>query len=178
VAGFIASLKVALTAWLKGTPAALLAGFVEITVGGEGEAGFVKNVHTKGVTSPLPAKFWAPVVIVPVYNVLGKRRAAGVKVAVPPAQVTVPGTAVVPGPVNVKVVAGELRVEHFIAALGLSGSVTKVTLMVVLMATPVALFAGLVEATEGVSCASKVQTKLFAMALPSRSLTPVVIVAV
>ena len=178
VMGFIASLKVADTLWLVGTPTALLTGFVEIIVGGVGGAGFVLNVQTKGKVSPLPARFWAPVVIVAVYTVLKARTAAGEKVAVAPAQLTVPGTAVAPGPVNVKVVAGELRVEHFIAALGLSESVAKVTLMVVLTATPVAPLAGLTETTEGISVVSKVQTKLFAMALPSVSWTPVVIVAV
>src|SRR5579859_69752 len=178
VAGFMASLKVAATFWLMGTPIALLTGLVEITVGGVGGAGFVLNVHTKGATSPLPARFCAPVVIVAVYTVLNASTAAGEKVAVAPAQLTVPGTAVAPGPVSVKVVAGELRVEHLIAALGLSESVAKVALMVVLTATPVAPLAGLTEATDGISVVSKCQIYASAMALPSASWTPVVIVAV
>ena len=47
VAGFIASLKVALTTWLMGTPVAPLAGIVETTVGGvvSGAVAVVK-VHT------------------------------------------------------------------------------------------------------------------------------------
>jgi hypothetical protein len=45
VAGVIATLKVALRAWLMGTPVAKLMGMVEMTVGGVG-AGAVKKVHT------------------------------------------------------------------------------------------------------------------------------------
>jgi hypothetical protein len=41
----------------------------------------------------------------------------GVKVATAPEQATVPVTEVVPGPVSVKVVAGDVRVEHFIDSL-------------------------------------------------------------
>jgi hypothetical protein len=45
VAGFIASLKVALRAWLMGTPVAPFTGTVEMIVGGVG-AGTVLKVHT------------------------------------------------------------------------------------------------------------------------------------
>jgi hypothetical protein len=59
----------------------------------------------------------------------------------------------------------------------------KVAVGFVLRATPVAPFAGVVELTVGrvvsrVVPALKVQTKLLAKALPAKSLTPVVIVAV
>src|SRR5450759_5776190 len=67
------------------------------------------------------------------------RFAAGVKVAVVPAQVTAPGTAVDPC-FKVKVVA--LIVEVVIATL-------KIAEMLLLTAVPVALFIGTVEVTVG-----------------------------
>jgi hypothetical protein len=69
-------------------------------------------------------------------------RLPGVKVATLPEQVTVPATGVVPGPVTVKVVAGDASVEHFIASLNLAVS-TCVRL------TPVAVFLGTVNTTAG-----------------------------
>jgi hypothetical protein len=54
---------------------------------------------------------------VAVNKVLVASRAAGVKVATVPVQLIVPATAVAPGPVTVKVVAGDVRVAQFIALL-------------------------------------------------------------
>ncbi len=45
-AGFMATLKVAVRAWLIGTPVAPLAGFVEVTVGGTAAPAVLK-LHTK-----------------------------------------------------------------------------------------------------------------------------------
>jgi hypothetical protein len=116
VAGFIASLKAAVSARLIGTLVLPVAGTVEMTVGGVG-AGTVLKLHTKALASPLPARSVAPVVIVAVNKVLVASRAAGVKVATVPVQLIVSATAVAPGPVTVKVVAGDVRVAQFIALL-------------------------------------------------------------
>jgi hypothetical protein len=63
VAHFIASLKVALSTWLMGTPVAPFTGIVDITAGiGE----IVVNVHTVLLASLVPARSSAPVVIVAV----------------------------------------------------------------------------------------------------------------
>jgi hypothetical protein len=80
--------------------------------------------------------------MVAVYNVLTVSPAPGVKVAMLPEQPTVPATAVVPGPANLKVVAGEASVEQVIASL-------KVALITWLTSTPVAVFTGTVEITTG-----------------------------
>src|ERR1700722_6091510 len=101
VAGFMASLNVAEIAVLTTTAVAPLAGIVETTVAG----GAVVNIHTKLAASAMPAGFFAPVVIVAVYEVLVVRTAVGVNVAVVPAKVTVPATGVAPGPVKVNVAA-------------------------------------------------------------------------
>jgi hypothetical protein len=77
---------------------------------------------------------------VAVYKVLTASAALGVKVATLPVQLTVPATAVVPGPVTVNVVAGDASVVQFIAWL-------KVTLSAWLTGTPVAVFTGTVEIT-------------------------------
>jgi hypothetical protein len=79
---------------------------------------------------------------VAVYKVLFTSGLDGVKITpVPlPVQLTVPATAVVPGPVTVNVVVE--RVEQFIALL-------NVALMGWLSRTPVAVFAGMVESTVG-----------------------------
>jgi hypothetical protein len=130
VAGFIATLKVAVRAWLMGTPVAPLAGMVKMTVGGVA-AGTDLKLHTKLLASALPARSIAPVVIVAVSTVLSGSRAAGVNVATVLVQLTVPATAVAPGPVTVKVVAGDWRVAQFIALL-------NDALSVVLGGTPVA----------------------------------------
>src|SRR5437879_9483234 len=86
VKGSIASLKVALMVRLIAPAVAPLAGTVELTVGGvvSGVAAVVK-LQPKSVTSALPARSLAPVVIVAVYAVRGARALAGVKVAVTPA---------------------------------------------------------------------------------------------
>ena len=70
------------------------------------------------------------------------RSAAGVNVAVEPEQLTVPATAVFPGPARVKVVAGDVSVAQFIASL-------KVALSAWVIGTPVAPFAATVLATVG-----------------------------
>jgi hypothetical protein len=78
----IASLKVALIIWLRGTSVAPFRGIVEITVGGAAcGAAPVVNVHTKLAAIAVPHRFVTPVVIVAVYFVLAKRLAFGVKVA-------------------------------------------------------------------------------------------------
>jgi hypothetical protein len=79
--------------------------------------------------------------MVAVYRVFTASAADGVKVATLPVQLTVPNTAVVPGPVKVKVVV--VSVEHFIASL-------KVALSTWLMGTAVAPFTGIVDMTVGV----------------------------
>jgi len=172
VAGSIAVLNVAETFWLMGTFVAPLTGIVAMTVGGAvlGAAPVVK-LHTKLAASALPGTLFAPVVIVAVKSVFAARLAAGVKVAVllPPKYVTVPATGVVPGPVTVNV--SGVIVAAFIASL-------KVAEIFVLVGTPVAPFAGLVEVTVGMLAVVKVQTKLLASALPAGSLAPVVIVPV
>src|SRR5207302_1555528 len=86
VNGSIASLKVALMVWLIGTTVAPLAGTVALTAGAvvSGVAPVVK-LQLMSVSSALPARSLAPVVIVAVYTVSGARLPAGVKVAVTPA---------------------------------------------------------------------------------------------
>jgi hypothetical protein len=74
--------------------------------------------------------------------VLNARLAAGVKVATAPEQLTVPATAVVPGPVTVNVVAGDASVEQVIASL-------KVAVSAWVTSTPVAVFTGTVAVTVG-----------------------------
>jgi hypothetical protein len=108
--------------------------------------------------------------MVAVYRVLTVSAAPGVKVAVLPEQPTVPATAVVPGPVTVKVV--DVRVAHFIVSL-------KVALITWATGTPVAPFTGTVEITAGIGVTVvKVHTVLLASPVPARSSAPVVIVAV
>ena len=82
---------------------------------------------------------------------------------------TTPATGVAPGPVSVKVPA--LMVVGFMASL-------KVAEIVVLTATAVAPFTGIVEATVGGGAVVKVHTKLAASGVPEGFLAPVVIVAV
>ena len=91
----------------------------------------------------VPAKSWAPVPMVAVYRVLTVSGAPGVNVATLPEQATVPATGVAPGPVSVKVVAGDASVAHFIAS-------SKVALRIWLRGTPVAPLTGIVETTAGV----------------------------
>ena len=66
----------------------------------------------------------------------------GVKVATVPEQLTVPATAVEPGPASVNAVAGEVRVAQFNALL-------KVALTNWFTGTPVAPSAGVVAVTAG-----------------------------
>jgi len=115
-----------------------------------------------------------PVVIVAVYRVVAARLLAGVKVPTLPEEVTVPETGVRPGPVIVKVVP--VIVAGSIASL-------KVAVVFPLMATPLAVSAGFVELTVGAVASAvvpvvKVHTLLATKALPARSVTAVVIVAV
>jgi uncharacterized protein (DUF58 family) len=113
-----------------------------MTVGGVG-AGSVKKLHTYLLAIAVPAKSWAPVLMVAVYRVLTVSGLPGVKVATLPEQATVPVTGVVPGPVTVKAVAGDASVAHFIASL-------KVALSTWLRGTPVAPLTGIVDITAGV----------------------------
>src|SRR5580704_13065494 len=134
----IASLNVAEIRVFTATPVAPLAGTVEITVGG---GVFVAvNVQTTLAARPAPVRSLAPVVIVAVYRVPLVRFAAGVNVAVVPAYVIMPATAVVPGPASVKVAA--LMVAAFMAALNVAetGELTN---------TPTAPLIGTVETTVG-----------------------------
>ena len=101
VAGFMASLKVAVIFWFMGTFMAPFAGFVAITVG----IVPVVNIHTTFAAKGFPAGFAAPVVIVAVYGVFGASNALGVKLAVVPEKVTTPFTITAPGPVTRKVEA-------------------------------------------------------------------------
>jgi hypothetical protein len=81
VAGFIAWLNVAvITAVLGQTRVELFGGVTEVTVG----IVPVVNVQMKLIAGALPAGSFTPVVMVPLYLVLGSRLAAGVNVAVVP----------------------------------------------------------------------------------------------
>jgi hypothetical protein len=169
VAGVIATLKAAVSAWFKGTFTAPFTGTVAITVGRAG-AGSVKKVHTYLLASGVPARSVAPVVIVAVYRVLNARLAPGVKVATAPAQPIVPGTWVTPGPVTVNAATG--NAAQFIASL-------KVALRTWPTGTSVAVFTGTVAITAGAGViVVNVQTLLTASGVPARSVAPVVIVAV
>ena len=143
VAGFIASLKVALTAWLVATPVTPLGvGTVEITVGAVG-AGTVRKFQAKLLAMGSPCVSKAPVVIVAVYKVLVASGLDGVKIATKPlpVQLTVPVTEPTgAGAATVNVVVE--RVEQLIALL-------NVALMGWLSRTPVALGDGIVETTVG-----------------------------
>jgi hypothetical protein len=150
---------------LTATAVAPLAGTVETTVAG----GAVVKVHTKFAARAAPVGSFAPVVTVAVNAVLVASTAPGVKFAVVPAKVTVPGTGVAPGPVTVNVAA--LIVAGFIASL-------NVAEIGVFTATAVAPLAGTVETTVGAGAVVKVHTKLAASAIPAGSFAPVVIVAV
>src|SRR5450759_1774302 len=96
------------------------------------------------------------------------RFAAGVKVAVEPLYETVPATDVAPC-FKVKVVA--VRVDGSIGTL-------KVAVTILLRTTPVARSAGSVKVTVGAASVVNVNTISAASALPAKSVTPVVIVAV
>jgi hypothetical protein len=66
VAGFIASLKVALTTVLGQMPMARFGGAAETTVGGIHGVALVVKLQTKLLACAMPNVFWAPVVIVAV----------------------------------------------------------------------------------------------------------------
>jgi hypothetical protein len=83
VAGFMASLNVAEIVVFTATPVAPFTGTVETTVGGAAVAAVV-NVHTELAASEVPARSFAPVVIVAVNKVLLASTADGVNVAVFP----------------------------------------------------------------------------------------------
>jgi hypothetical protein len=59
----IASLKVAVSTWLMGTPVAVFTGTTAVTVGG---GVIVVKVHTYPLSNEVPPRFAAPVVIVAV----------------------------------------------------------------------------------------------------------------
>jgi ABC-type dipeptide/oligopeptide/nickel transport system permease subunit len=82
VAGFIASLKVALIVAFVAMPVALAAGIVEATVGGVVSAvAPVVKLQVTAAAKAFPSASLAPVVIVAVYRVLAAKLAVGVKVA-------------------------------------------------------------------------------------------------
>jgi hypothetical protein len=143
VVSSIGLLKVALTAWLRGTPVAPFRGIVEITVGGTvSRAAPVVNVHTKSAAIAVPDRFVTPVVTVAVYKVRGVRLLVGVRVTIlfTALKVTAPPTGVVPGPVRVNVEA--VIVAGFIAS-------SNIAVIAVLSATPVALLRGVTAVTVG-----------------------------
>jgi hypothetical protein len=145
-AGAMASLKVAVTLLVKHTPVAPFNGLTEVTVGAVvSPILLVVKVHTKSLAKALLAKSFAKVVILALNKVLFARVLGdvGVNVAVRLLGVnpTVPGTAaLVPMLVNVKLLASML--------LAVMSSL-KVALMPVLLATPVAPFAGTFKITVG-----------------------------
>ena len=111
--------------------------------------------------------------MVAVYSVLDASVFVGLKIAVMPATVTVPGSAVVP---CIKVNVVVVTVNGFIGSL-------KVAEILPSIATPVAAVVGNVEMTVGgvLSAAApvvKVHLKLLARFTPAKFSAPVVIVAV
>jgi hypothetical protein len=135
VAGFMASLNVAETTVLPGTPVAPIVGTVETTVGAP-----VVKLHAKLLASAFPTVSVAPVVIVAVYTVFAAKTTNGVNVAVVPEYVTAPVTGTPPGAVTVKVEA--FIVAAFIILL-------KVAVMTCETGMPLAPFAGTVSITAG-----------------------------
>jgi hypothetical protein len=111
-------------------------GFVETTVG----IVPVVKVHANLLARAVPAGSFAPVAIVAVYSVPPARGAAGVNVAVVPEYATAPVTEAPPGAVTVKV-------DVFIVVASIA--VLKVAVTICVMGTPIAAFAGTVEATVG-----------------------------
>jgi hypothetical protein len=137
----IATLKLAAIFWLNATPVAALTGSVEVTSGSVMAADApVVNIKIKLLANDLPSRFFAIVVMVTVYTVLGASRLDGAKVAVGPVIDTVPETNDVP---CIKVILAVVIVVESIASL-------KVMEIFWLKGTPVALFSGLVELTVGV----------------------------
>jgi hypothetical protein len=136
VEAFTASLKVTAIALEGATPVAPEIGEVEETVGPEVSGAWsVVKVKTKSEASGLPARSFTSTPMLAVYVVLGARGAAGTKVAVAPATLTVPVT-----PATVKELG--VTVEGCTASL-------KVTVTVVLTETAAWSFEGEVEMTVG-----------------------------
>ena len=176
VALVIASENVAVYEALSATPVAPLAGAVEDTVGGvvSAAAAVVKR-QLKLAASALPESSSAAVVMVAVYCVLAVRLAEGVNRAVVPVTLTVPATAAPPD-VLTSVKLEPVSVELVIVSENVADTE-------VLVATPVALFAGDTEDTaggvvSGVAPVVKRQVKLDCNALPATSFAAVVRVAV
>ena len=96
VAGFSASLNVAVTVLPTGTCVARFNGLTAVIVGGTS----VLNVHVKVFAIGVPVASKTPVEIVAVYTVLAVSRAVGVSVATLLAYVTVEGTKMPPGAVS------------------------------------------------------------------------------
>src|ERR1700730_17748868 len=136
VAGFMASLKVAVILRLMGILIAALTGFVEMTVGMVP----VVKLHTELPARALPFASFAPVVIVAVYMELAANMVAGVKVAVVPEKVTVPVTMRPAGPTAVNEEA--LSDVGFMALLNVA-VITDPT------GTVIAPFAGVTLTTSG-----------------------------
>ena len=176
LAGFIASLKLAVTAVLIATVVAPLAGKTELTVGAVvSGAALVVKLDVKGAASVLPATSRAAVLSITVQLVLDGSALPGVKlallllIAVP----TVPVMAVPAGQASVRLLP-----------VRLSGSMASLKLRVtaLLIAMPVAPAAGSTAVTVGrvVSAAAlvvKLQLKGAASALPAVSRAAVVMLA-
>jgi hypothetical protein len=160
----MALLNVAESAVLTAAPAVPFTGTVETTVG----AATVVKVQTKFADKGVPARSFAPAVMVAIYRVPVVRTTVGANVAVVPAYVTVAATEVAPGPVKVNV-----------ATVIVAGSMTSLNVaeMGVLTAIAVAPLAGIVEITVGGGAVVKFQTKFAAKAMPLVSRTPVVTIA-
>jgi hypothetical protein len=139
VVGFMASLKNTASFWFSGTAVAPLAGTTDVTKGTVPVVN-VQGLGTGPATKGFPAGSFTPLPIAAVYTVVGRRLAAGVKVAVVPAKVTVPVIAAPPAGVTVKFTV--------LIDVGFIGTL-NVALMVVLSGTAVAPFAGLVDVITG-----------------------------
>src|SRR5689334_7649955 len=111
---------------------ARLAGSVEITEGGV-TSGADPVVKLQDMFAPiaLPAKSFTRVVTVALYTLLASRSESGLKLAITPAYVTVPGTDVVP---CIKPMDDALMVDASIPSL-------KVIASVLVNCIPMALFA-------------------------------------
>jgi hypothetical protein len=149
VSGFMALLKVALTAWLTGTLVAVSRGEVRVMYG-PGVAVVVPTVKLQESGRPvdasaLPERSWAAFVIVAVYSPAA-RAAVGVKVSVfpTPEYATKPPTVVAGVPVVSVKVAGLMivTVAGFMALL-------KVAVTIWLVGTPVAPPTGFSPITVG-----------------------------
>jgi hypothetical protein len=151
VSGFMAVLKVALTAWLSGTLVAVSRGEVRVMYGPEGAA-VVPTVKLQESGRPpvdvsaLPERSVAAFVIVAVYIPAARAVPVGVKVSVfaTPEYVTRPPTAAAGVPVVSVKVAGLVAVI-VLAFMGL----LKVAVTIWLVGTPVAPLTGFSPFTVG-----------------------------